>query len=207
MHKAGKVQNGGCVVPHPHVLGRTATRCHVHWEPVSGCWCGPSRVYPCDVAANNAPEEDLNVAVVAERVVDVDPEGGHAFAGPVVNADRLVDRALVALNPADAPGPAQDPDGDSDDDSIDVEGHMNGLTIGERVRLTHRIADRTNMPKIQRLTEKVGRKQLSIMNRPRDLAQTVMTFGQMLMLVAMADWTNMCDFEIPNLLVAKREDE
>ena len=84
-------------------------------------------------------------------------------------ADRLVDRALVAVNPADAPGPAQDPDSDSDDDSIDVEGCMNGLTIGERVRLTHRIADRTNMPKIQRLTEKVGRKQLSIMNRPRDL--------------------------------------
>ena len=74
-----------------------------------------------DVAANNAPEEDLNVAVVAERVVDVDPDGGHAFAGPVVNADRLVDRALVALDPADAPGPAEDPDSDSDDDSIDAE--------------------------------------------------------------------------------------
>ena len=52
-----------------------------------------------EVAANNAPEEDLNVAVVAERVVDVDLEGGHAFAGPVVNADRLVDRAMEALNP------------------------------------------------------------------------------------------------------------
>ena len=53
-----------------------------------------------DVAGNNAPEEDgLNVAVVAERVVDVDLEGGHAFAGPVVNADRLVDRAMEALNP------------------------------------------------------------------------------------------------------------
>ena len=102
-----------------------------------------------DVAANNAPEEDMNVAVVAERVVHVDLEGGHAFAGPVVNADRLVDRALVALNPADAPGPAQDPDGDSDDDSIDVEACMNGLSIGERVRLTHRVADRANMPKIQ----------------------------------------------------------
>ena len=74
-----------------------------------------------DVAANNAPEEDLNVAVVAERVADADLEGGHAFAGPVVNADRLVDRALVALDPADAPGPAEDPDSDSDDDSIDAE--------------------------------------------------------------------------------------
>ena len=44
--KAGKVQDGGYVVPDPHVLGRTATRCRVHWGPVSGWWCGPSRVHP-----------------------------------------------------------------------------------------------------------------------------------------------------------------
>ena len=46
VYKAGKVQNGGYVVPHPHVLGRTATWCRVHWGPVSGWWCGPSRVHP-----------------------------------------------------------------------------------------------------------------------------------------------------------------
>ena len=53
-----------------------------------------------DVAANNAPEEDgLNVAVVAERVADVDLGNGHALAGPVVNAERVVDCASRARNP------------------------------------------------------------------------------------------------------------
>ena len=33
VHKAGKVQNGGYVVPHPHVLGHTATWYRVHCGP------------------------------------------------------------------------------------------------------------------------------------------------------------------------------
>ena len=37
---------GGYVVPHPHVLGRTATWYRVPWELVPGRWCGPSRVCP-----------------------------------------------------------------------------------------------------------------------------------------------------------------
>ena len=146
-----------------------------------------------DVAANNAPDEDnLNVAVVAERVADVDLVDGHALAGPVVNVERVVDRASRARNPANAPDLAQDSDSDSDDDSIDVEAYMNRLSVGERVRLRHRVADRTGMAKIQRLCEKVARMQINSMDRAHDPTRIVVSYSETLMLVVMADWTNMC---------------
>ena len=53
-----------------------------------------------DVAANNAPEEeDLNVAVVAERVADVDLEGGHVpdRQTSVLRAEQSVPRWTALL--------------------------------------------------------------------------------------------------------------
>ena len=117
----------------------------------------------------------------------------------MVNVERVVDRASRARDPANAPDRAQDPDSDSDDDSIDVETYMNGLSIGERVRLTHRVTDRTEMSKIQRLCEKMGRMLISNMNRAHDPARVVLSFGETLMLVVMADWTNMHGRNVPQV--------
>ena len=61
-----EVQNGGHAVPHPHVLGRTATRYRVPWGPVPGRWCGPSRVYP---RREGGKLENLAKIVSAARVV------------------------------------------------------------------------------------------------------------------------------------------
>ena len=57
-----------------------------------------------DVAANNVPiEDDLNVAVVPERIGNVNLGDGPALNGPVVNAERVVELAARTRNVANGP--------------------------------------------------------------------------------------------------------
>ena len=65
--------------------------------------------------------------------------------------------------------------------------------------MTRHIADPTGMAKIQRLCEKIGRMQIITMNRSHDPTRIVMSFGETLMLVVMADWTNMYGRNVPQV--------
>ena len=81
VYKAGKVQNGGNVVPHPHVLGRTTTRCRVHWGPVSGWWCGPSRVQPHPHLFEASSPERIGSHIDSSRIAGPGCSGAASRGG------------------------------------------------------------------------------------------------------------------------------
>ena len=80
VHKAVKVQIGGYAVPHPHVLGHTTTRCHVHCGPVSSWWCGRSRVHPWECWRTRATHDMATKTAVFFCVSGVSSSGSHVIS-------------------------------------------------------------------------------------------------------------------------------